>query len=149
MCFYLTVSLTSLAFRFSFRLQMILTRGKRLIHTLFHMFLSFPITLFNWLKSSQGESLTAVLFWILQTTQPLPNLAIKIPAHSCRLATPFCCGLFHIACNPNKNGLRRAASSSSPCKCFHHSFVVWVMRWVRGEDKLLPNTSSPVCPGFS
>ena len=141
MCFYLTVSLTSPAFRFSFPLQMILTWGKRLIHTLFHMFRSFPITLFNWLKSSQGGSLTAVLFWILQTTQLLPSFPTKTSSHSCRLAAPFCCGLFHIACVPTQKGFRRAAARILPlsmqveppqyCQC-------------RGEDKPLSSSHLPL-----
>lgn len=141
MCFYLTVSLTSPAFRFSFPLQTILTWGKRLIHTLFHMFLSFPITLFNWLKSSQGGSLTAVLFWILQTTQPLPSLPTKTPSHSCRLAALFCCGLFHIACDPTEKGFGRAAA-----RILQLSMQVEPPQYFqrKGEDKPLSSSHVPL-----
>lgn len=124
MCFYLTASLTSPVFRFSFPLQTILTWGKRLIHTLFHMFLSFLITVLNWLKSSQGGSYTAVLFCILRTTQLLPSLLIKTLTHSCRLAALFCCGLFHISYVPIAKGFGRAATFSFPCKWSHHSIAI-------------------------
>lgn len=123
MCFYLTASLTSSVFHFSFPIQTILTRGKRLIHTLFHMFLSFLITVLNWLKSSQGGSQSAVLFCILQTTQLLPSLPIKTLTHSCRLAALFCCGLFHISKVPIAKGFGRAATFSFPHKWSHHSIA--------------------------
>lgn len=123
MCFYLTASLTSPVFRFSFSLQTILTRGKRLIHTLFHMFLSFLIIELNWLKSSQGGSQTAVLFCILQTTQLLLSLPIKTLTHSCRLAALFCCGLFHISYVPVEKVFGRAATFRFPCKWSYHSIA--------------------------
>lgn len=139
MCFYLTASLTSSVFHFSFPIQTILTRGKRLIHTLFHMFLSFLITVLNWLKSSQGGSQSAVLFCILQTTQLLPSVPIKTLTHSCRLAALFCCGLFHISKVPIAKGFGRAATFSFPHKWSQPQYC-----HCRCKDKPLSSSHFPL-----
>lgn len=130
MCFYLTVSLTSPVFHFSFPLQMILTWWTRFIHTFFHMLLSFPITLFNWLKSSQGGFLTVVLS---ESSKP-PNYflvsSLKLHPTAVDSLLPFAVVCSTLLAFLQKKDLEELPPGSfgSPCKWKHHSIASAGMR---------------------
>lgn len=148
MCFHLTASLTSPVFRFSFPLQTMLTWGKRLVHTLFHMFLSFLITVLKWLKSSQGGSQTAVLFCILQTTQPFPSLPIKIGPRAVDWLLSFAvvCSIFLMFLK--KKDLGELPPSVFPFKWGHRSIAIAGVRISHCQVPIF-HCEMPLTPTFS